>query len=81
MQIVITPNGTVKCLYSEELDLHTLGQLSIERGSHVEPTSEGQWFADLSPVGGPTLGPYDRRSEALDAEQEWMERHWLHRSG
>jgi hypothetical protein len=30
--------------------------------------------ADLSPVGGTKLGPFDRRSEALDAERVWLEK-------
>jgi hypothetical protein len=77
MQIIITPNGNAKCVYLEELDLHALGQLIIQRGSHVEPTQEGHWTADLSPVGGPVLGPFQNRSEALGAEREWLEQNWL----
>lgn len=77
MQIVIKPDGTAKCLYGEELDLHALGRISIQRGSHVEPTEDGQWTADLSPVKGPLLGPFPNRSAALDAEREWLERNWL----
>ena len=41
------------------------------------PDRNGRWLADLSPVGGPILGPYDLRSEALEAEVEWLEEHWL----
>lgn len=37
MQIVIKPNGTLRCLYDEALDLHALGRPVIARGSHVEP--------------------------------------------
>jgi hypothetical protein len=77
MQMVIAPGGAVKCLYGEEVDLLALGRLSIERGSHVEPTSNGQWTADLSPVGGPLLGPFNCRSDALTAERRWLEEHWL----
>jgi hypothetical protein len=62
----------VKCLYGEELDLRQLGELSIHRASHVEPDARGQWLADLSPVGGPTLGPFGTRSEALAAEEAWL---------
>ena len=40
--------------------------------SHVEPVGEGQWQADLSPVGGPLLGPYDTRTEAIQAEVDWL---------
>jgi hypothetical protein len=57
MQLVVSPGGVVRCLYDESLDLAALGELSIERASHVEPTPDGQWTADLSPVEGPILGP------------------------
>ena len=52
------------------------GDLAIRRASHVEPDAAGRWWADLAPVGGPRLGPFDRRSEALAAELRWLERHW-----
>lgn len=77
MQLVISSRGTVRCLYDETLDLHTLGKLSISRGSHVEPNEDGKWFADLAPVGGPKLGPFSSRSAALNAEVRWLEEHWL----
>ena len=77
MQLIIQPDGSGRCVYSETIDLHSLGNLNIARGSHVEPNSAGQWFADLSPVAGPRLGPISKRSEALDAETEWLEHHWL----
>ena len=77
MQIVITRSGSIRCLYGEELELAALGQLKIDRGSHVEPTADGRWTADLSPVNGPVLGPFDRRSQALEAERAWLEQNWL----
>ena len=77
MQLMIQPDGTVHCLYGEELDLHELGSLAIARGSHVEPDATGQWTADLSPVNGPRLGPFSSRSDALAAERQWLETHWL----
>lgn len=78
MQMIITTEGAVRCLYSDELDLGRLGRLRIARGSHVEPTHDGRWTADLKPVRGPVLGPYRSRREALAAEIEWLETHWLH---
>jgi hypothetical protein len=39
----------------------------------VEPDAHGQWWADLSPVRGPTLGPFGIRSRALAAEMAWLE--------
>lgn len=77
MQIVIRPDGSARCVYSEAFDLHALGRLDIARGSHVEPDPSGQWFADLSPVSGPRLGPFSHRSDALAAEHDWLDRHWL----
>ncbi len=77
MQLMIRPDGTVHCLYGEELDLHKIGSLAIARGSHVEPDATGQWTADLSPVNGPRLGPFSSRSDALAAERQWLETHWL----
>lgn len=77
MNLVITPDGTVRCLYSESLDLARLGRLAIRRASHVEPDAQGRWLADLEPAGGPILGPFRRRSDALAAEQAWIEAHGL----
>jgi len=77
MQLVVRPGGAVYCLYGEELDLPQLGSLAIARGSHVEPTKTGQWTADMSPVHGPVLGPFPSRSDALTAERQWLEEHWL----
>jgi hypothetical protein len=34
---------------------------------------------DLSPVSGPTLGPFQNRSEALAAERSWLLTNWLGR--
>ena len=31
----------------------------------------------LRAVAGPVLGPFDRRSEALRAEQAWLRANWL----
>ena len=77
MELLISGNGDVRCIYAEDIPLCALGRVSIERGSHVEPTAAGQWTADLSPVDGPLLGPFDRRTDALQAEHDWLTRHWL----
>jgi len=73
MQLVIEPGGVVRCIYSEMLDLSAPGSPAISRASHVEPDQQGCWWADLSPVGGPVLGPHGLRSEALAAEAAWLE--------
>ncbi len=80
MKLLVRPDGTVLSIYQEAIDLTALGRPTIARASHVEPTPEGLWQADLTPVGGPVLGPFDRRSEALQAELDWLQDHWLTRS-
>ena len=79
MQLVIEPSGGLRCVYSEAISLAEFGRLTIARGSKVEPTEAGRWTADLSPVGGPLLGPFANRSAALDAERDWLEQNWLSR--
>ena len=77
MELIVQADGSLRCLYDETVELSALGQVTIRRASHVEPTDQGHWQADLSPVGGPVLGPFVLRSEALAAEVEWLRRHWL----
>jgi hypothetical protein len=77
VQLLVDKDGSVRCLYNESIALRQLGALSISRGSHVEPDDQGCWLVDMSPTGGPNLGPFSERSEALQAEQQWLEMHWL----
>lgn len=77
MQLIIAPDGQALAIYSESIDLASLGPLTIRRASHVEPDAAGRWNADLRPILGPVLGPFARRSEALAAEVAWLEANWL----
>lgn len=77
MQLLIDSVGGVRCIYGEAIELRSLGVLSIARGSHVEPDAQGKWWADLNPVSGPKLGPFENRSLALATEVAWLEQHWL----
>lgn len=70
--LYVDSHGNLRCLYTEALDLTVLGALSVSRASHVEPDARGGWSADLSPAGGPVLGPYSVRSQALGAESAWL---------
>lgn len=73
MEIFVDAGGDIRCIYSEDVDLTELGSAKIRRASHVEPTDDGYWTADMAPMGGPVLGQYQHRSEALAAEIEWLE--------
>lgn len=77
MQLRVERDGNLRCVYDEAIDLTALGALTIRRASSVEPDRDGAWWADLSPLGGPRLGPFAQRSLALIAEVTWLERNWL----
>lgn len=73
MKIRVNPDGSLIAIYTEAINLSDIGQvIAIRRASHVEPVGT-QWQADMSPSGGPLLGPFNRRSEALAAEVAWLE--------
>jgi hypothetical protein len=79
MHLRIDGTGQVRCLYGEAIALGELGVLTILRASQVEPDAAGRWWADLAPLGGPRLGPFARRSEALQAEDAWIEAYLFER--
>lgn len=76
MELIINPTGAVRGVYGEEINLHLLGTLAICRASHVEPDGHGNWWADCAPVGGPRIGPFSNRSQAIAAELQWL-REWM----
>jgi hypothetical protein len=75
MELVISPQGEITTIYSEVLNLAALGSQRIARASHVEPDASGQWYAQI--IDGPRLGPFERRSEAITAEVQWLTEHRL----
>ncbi len=77
MQVVVAPNGVLRAIYGEAINLAALGRQVIRRASCVEPDEAGRWIADLAPVHGPRLGPFAFRSEALAAEHAWLVANWL----
>jgi hypothetical protein len=76
-EIIIQAGGTARFIYSDELYALCSGRATVRRASHVEPTADGTWTADLTPVGGPLLGPFKTRRLALQAEVQWLRQHWL----
>ena len=73
-EVIVEQNGMMRFIYDDDLAsvMQDIGSLSVARASHVEP-GEGGWFADMSPVGGEMLGPFDTRAEALREEVAWLE--------
>jgi len=76
MQVRIDPKGTILALYQETLDLGQLGPSEIHRASHVEPEGD-LWTVDLAPIVGPRIGGFLNRSDAIQAEIDWIESHVL----
>ena len=69
-------HGKVLAIYSDDLaDLKAKATTAqIRRVSFVEPTPDGQWAADMSPVApGVVLGPFPLRQTALDAEVRFLD--------
>jgi len=70
MKLLVERSGRVTCLYDERLDLTALGPCSVTRASYVEPVGS-QWESRIR--GGPVLGPFPRRSDAVAAEVRYLE--------
>lgn len=74
IDIYVGPGGTIQHVYDDDLAGVFAGDETVtRRASHVEP-GDGGWWADLGPVGGPRLGPFNRRDAALVAEVAWLAR-------
>ena len=43
MKLLVKPDGTVRAIYDEAIDLGVLGRPTITRASHVEPDEQGRW--------------------------------------
>jgi hypothetical protein len=72
----IQADGTVEFVYTDALQpLVASGAATVRRVSHVEPDGQGGWTADMSPVGGPVLGPFVLREAALQIERMWLKDH------
>jgi hypothetical protein len=71
IDLLIYPDGSIKTIYTEEIDLSQFGKPKIQRASMVEPEEYG-WYADMALSGGPKLGPFAKRSQALAAEITWL---------
>lgn len=73
-EFIISPDGrSVHHVYSDDLEvMFRDSRKTTRRASRVEPAPAGGWAADLSPVGGPILGPFRLRHQALNAELDWL---------
>lgn len=79
MKITFEVDGRIKFIYDDTAAevAQEVGSLTIKRASHVEPCPSDNrlWQADMSPVGGPLLGPFRTREAALESERHWLDDH------
>ena len=75
MTIIFGTDGHLRFIYDDAtkrlVDDFTTNAV-IRRASNVEPTHDGQWEADMALAGGPVLGPYEDRGDALSEERAWL---------
>jgi hypothetical protein len=57
---------------TDSLSEEALAWLRQNLDGEILPNS---WWADLTPVEGPVLGPYDTRDYALTMELTWLKKH------
>jgi hypothetical protein len=71
--LIVESSGEVRAIYSDRINaiLTQVGAMKIKRASNVDP-EDGKWFADLSLSGGPKLGPFNLREDAIAAEVNWL---------
>lgn len=69
VEILFTPEGQGRCLYTEAIDLQALGRLEIRRASFVEFSNSSQlWEVRLED--GRTLYQSPSREDCLEWERE-----------
>ena len=65
--VQIAPDGNTKSLYSDKLDMRTLGHMTVERASQIEWDEARQtWFVQFPD--GAVLRDFKTRDEALACE-------------
>lgn len=73
LTIDVLPTGELRFLWDDRLaSLTSVGTATVRRVSDVEPDAAGAWWADLVRIGGPRLGPFTLRAEAIGAEVAWL---------
>ncbi len=66
-----SPQGVASCLYTEAIDLSTLGPLQVTRATHIEFNSSSQAW-EVMDIEGHVLFVHHSRQACLD----WEQRHF-----
>jgi hypothetical protein len=71
MTLEVMPNGTIRCLYTNEVNLAELGRLNINRASHVEFDNHLRRWVVTSAKTEKRLHSAATREEALEWEHQY----------
>lgn len=71
MTLEITPDGNIRCLYTDEVDLFQLGRLQVSRASHIEFDNDLRRWTVTSTKTSKRLHLARTREEALDWECQY----------
>ncbi len=71
MTLEVTPNGDIRCLYTDEVDLSQLGRLQVSRASHVEYDNHLRKWTVTSVKTGKRLHSAMTRESALEWECQY----------
>lgn len=79
---IVVKDGEIRFIHNDGFAIFMdQGIAKTKRASHVEPDDDNLWWADLSPIKGPKLGPFKFRQEALDAEIFWINENHIPKPG
>lgn len=82
--VIAFRNGEAHQIYDEGCPIAIPGKKVCKRASHVEPVEGPEntvsWVVDLTPLGGPIFPPLTTRTQALAAERQWIEDHYLRKA-
>ncbi len=79
MTLEVTPDGNIRCLYTDEIDLPQLGRLQVSRASHIEYDNRLHKWTVTSAKTGKRLHSSMTRESALEWERQYYspgERGW-----
>ncbi|MBK1835636.1 hypothetical protein [Roseibacillus ishigakijimensis] len=68
-----SPSGPIRCLYTEKIDLASLGRLSVVRASEIIFNRENQQWDTLDARTGQRLFSHPSRDECVRWEHEHLQ--------
>ncbi|MFN7141722.1 MAG: hypothetical protein ACK4UN_20565 [Limisphaerales bacterium] len=71
--LTFDPSGTGRCLYTEILDLNSIGALEVKRASHIEFDNESQKWEVRNQI-GMVLYSHPSREICLQWEHQYFNR-------